>query len=32
MNTPTCHKSSFESALIALAHEAAGKDAATQAA
>ena len=32
MNTPTCHKSSFESALIALAHEAASKAAATQAA
>jgi uncharacterized protein len=32
MNTPTCHKSSFESALIALAHEAASKDAAIQAA
>jgi len=24
MNTPTCHKPSFESALVALAHEAAG--------
>jgi uncharacterized protein len=32
MNTPTCHKSSFESALIALAHETASKDAASQAA
>ncbi|MBI3491667.1 MAG: radical SAM protein [Acidobacteria bacterium] len=32
MNTPTCHKSSFESALIALAHQAASQDAATQAA
>jgi uncharacterized protein len=32
MNVPTCHKRSFESAVIALAHDVAGKSAATQAA
>jgi uncharacterized protein len=30
MNTPTCHKPSFESAVIMLAHDAASKPAATQ--
>jgi uncharacterized protein len=32
MNTPTCHKRSFESALVSLAHDAASRAAATQAA
>ena len=32
MNLPMCHKVHFESALVALAHEAASKDAAPQAA
>jgi uncharacterized protein len=32
MNSPTCHKAAFESAVIALAHDAAGKQAACEAA
>jgi len=32
MNTPTCHKPAFESALISLAHDAASNTAAFQAA